>query len=73
MTKQEILKEIGNTRFRSRLAMYEKNYEESAMLDRVTDKLVREAEQEMNIDWIEIAEALEDAAWWAEEAHETKE
>ena len=61
MTKHEVLKEIEATRYKSRLALHNGEFIESAALDRVTDRLVAKAQNEMNIDWEEIKAVLESA------------
>ena len=62
MTKAEILNEICDTRVASRLAVQKKEYIESAAHDRVTDRLIKTA-QEMGIGWDEIKAELEFADW----------
>lgn len=61
MKKTEILNEIEATRYASRMALYGGEHIESAALDRVTDRLIAKAENELKIEWAEIKKALETA------------
>ena len=61
MTKQEVLKEIEATRYKSRVALRNGEPIEAAALDRVTDRLVAKAQNEMSIDWEEIKAVVESA------------
>lgn len=58
MTKKEILKQIGNARYKMRLAMYRGESKKAAMYDDETEKLIKKAEKELKIEWNEIESAL---------------
>ena len=69
MTKKEILKQIGNARYKTRLAMYRGDSKKAAMYDDETEKLIEKAKK-LKIELEEIGTALLDADEVAEMVNE---